>query len=92
MITIKTVEHVAKLARLTLSAEERETYTDQMSKIIEYFDQLAGINTEGIEPMSHALPVLNVMREDEIVPPAGHEVLLKTAPEKEDTFFSVPKI
>jgi aspartyl-tRNA(Asn)/glutamyl-tRNA(Gln) amidotransferase subunit C len=92
MITTQLVEHVAKLARLKLSEQEKATYTEQMAKIIGYFDELAAIDTEGVEPMSHALPVLNVMREDEIVAPPGHEVLLKTAPDKEDSFFRVPKI
>jgi aspartyl-tRNA(Asn)/glutamyl-tRNA(Gln) amidotransferase subunit C len=92
MINTELVEHVAKLARLKLSDQEKAVYTEQMAKIIGYFDELAAIDTEGVEPMSHALPVLNVMREDEIQTPAGHEVLLKTAPAKEDNFFSVPKI
>jgi aspartyl-tRNA(Asn)/glutamyl-tRNA(Gln) amidotransferase subunit C len=92
MITTELVEHVAKLARLKLSEQEKATYTEQMAKIIEYFDELASIDTAGVEPMSHALPVLNVMREDEIVAPPGHEVMLKTAPDKEDSFFRVPKI
>ena len=92
MITTELVEHIAKLARLRLSEEEKATYTNQMAKIIEYFDELAAIDTKDVEPMSHALPVLNVMREDEVQTPPGHEVLLKTAPEKEDAFFRVPKI
>jgi len=92
MITIDIVEHVAKLARLNLSEEEKRVYTDQLSKIIGYFDELKAVDTTDIEPMSHALPVTNVMREDEVVTPPGHEVLLKTAPEREGGFFRVPKI
>ena len=92
MITKDTVEHIAKLARLRLSEEEKATYTKQMAKILEYFDELALIDTTGVEPMSHALPVLNVMREDEVKTPPGAEVLLETAPAKEDSFFRVPKI
>jgi aspartyl-tRNA(Asn)/glutamyl-tRNA(Gln) amidotransferase subunit C len=92
MITIKDVEHIAKLARLTLSEDEKRLYTEQLGKIIGYFDELKTIDTTGIEPMSHALPVLNVMREDEVKAPPGHEVLLKTAPQVEGDFFKVPKI
>ena len=92
MITTDTVEHVAKLARLRLSEDEKKLFTEQLGKIIGYFDELAALDTTGIEPMSHALPVINVMREDEVQPPPGHDVLLKTAPAKEGAFFRVPKI
>lgn len=92
MITIKDVEHVAKLARLQLSDNEKHLYTQQLAKIIGYFDELKEIDTTGVEPMSHALPVLNVMREDEIEPPAGHSELLKTAPSSQGPYFRVPKI
>ncbi len=92
MITTEIVEHVAKLARLKLSDEEKRLYTEQMAKIIEYFDELAAIDTTSVEPMSHALPILNVMREDQSEPPPGHEVLLKGAPAREGSFFRVPRI
>jgi aspartyl-tRNA(Asn)/glutamyl-tRNA(Gln) amidotransferase subunit C len=92
IITTTIVENVAKLARLSLTDEEKILYTEQLDKIIGYFDELATINTEGVEPMSHALPVINVMREDEIETPPGHEALLKTAPKREGAFFRVPKI
>lgn len=92
MITSKDVEHVAKLARLALSEDEKRVYTDQLSRIIDYFGQLKQVDTEGVEPMSHALPVVNVMREDVIETPQGHETLLKSAPDKEDAFFRVPRI
>jgi len=92
VITTEIVEHVAKLARLRLTEEEKILYTEQLSKIIGYFDELAAIDTTGVEPMSHALPVINVMREDEIETPPGHEALLKSAPKREGAFFRVPKI
>lgn len=92
MITIDNVEHVAKLARLRLSEHEKELYARQLGKIIDYFDELKAVNTDGVEPMSHALPVTNVMREDSIEPPPGHETVLANAPAREDAFFRVPKI
>jgi aspartyl-tRNA(Asn)/glutamyl-tRNA(Gln) amidotransferase subunit C len=92
MITTETVEHVAKLARLRLSEDEKKLYTEQLGKIIGYFDELAAVDTTGIDPMSHALPVINVMREDVVEPPLGHELLLKTAPAREGAFFRVPRI
>ena len=92
MITVANVEHVAKLARLRLSEDEKRLYTEQLAKIIGYFDELNAIDTTGVEPMSHALAVTNVMREDEVEPPLGHETLLKTAPARDSAFFRVPKI
>ncbi len=92
MITTETVQNVAKLARLRLTEDEINLYAEQLGKIIEYFDELAAVDTTGIEPMSHALPVINVMREDEVVPPPGHEAMLKNAPAREGSFFRVPKI
>jgi aspartyl-tRNA(Asn)/glutamyl-tRNA(Gln) amidotransferase subunit C len=92
VITIDTVRHVAKLARLKLSEQEELLYTEQMGKIIEYFDELAAIDTTGVEPMSHALPITNVMREDEVEVTLTHDALLKNAPSIEDDFFRVPKI
>ena len=92
MIKIETVRHVAKLARLQLSPEEELKYTEQLGKILEYFDELAAIDTTGVEPMSHALPVFNVMREDEVEMTVSHDALLKNAPATEGSFFKVPKI
>lgn len=92
MITAKDVQHVADLARLALSDEEKRLYTEQLGRILEFFGQLDEVDTTGIEPMSHPLPVVNVLRKDEVVTPAGHERLLETAPDKEGPFFRVPKI
>jgi aspartyl-tRNA(Asn)/glutamyl-tRNA(Gln) amidotransferase subunit C len=92
MISLETVRHVAKLARLQLSADEEKLYTEQLGKIIEYFDELAAIDTKDVEPMSHALPVCNVMREDVVERDFTHEQLLKNAPDVEGEFFRVPKI
>jgi aspartyl-tRNA(Asn)/glutamyl-tRNA(Gln) amidotransferase subunit C len=92
MINKEVVRHVAKLARLKLTEEEEQLYTEQMGKIIEYFDALAALDTTGVEPMSHALPVHNVMREDVVIQPPGHEALLKNAPSREGSSFRVPKI
>ena len=92
MISIEDVEHVAKLARLALSEEEKEIYAKQLGRIIENFNELKEVDTTGVEPMAHALPINNVMREDKIVSPPGKELLLKTAPAAENGYFRVPKI
>lgn len=92
MITIKEVEHVAKLARLELTEEEKEKYSKQLGAILDYAKQMDEIDTEGVEPMSHAIPIVNVMREDEVICPHTKEELMANAPLKEDGFFRVPKI
>ena len=92
MITRETVKHIAKLARLSLSEQEEALYTEQLGKIIEYFDELKAIDTTGVEPMSHALSMTHVMRDDVVVPSPGHTSLLAGAPEAEKGFFRVPKI
>ena len=92
MITVKDVEHVAKLARLELSEAEKETFTKQLDSILNYVEQMNEVDTTGIEPMSHVIPVTNVMREDEVVYTNTKQELMKNAPEEEDGFFRVPKI
>ncbi|MBX9771074.1 MAG: Asp-tRNA(Asn)/Glu-tRNA(Gln) amidotransferase subunit GatC [Candidatus Obscuribacterales bacterium] len=98
MITPKDVEHVAKLARLALSEEEKRIYTEQLGRILDLFGQLNEIDTDGVEPMSHPLPVVNVLRDDIVKDPSGHELLLATAPDSETApdgkggYFRVPKI
>ncbi|MCA9814160.1 MAG: Asp-tRNA(Asn)/Glu-tRNA(Gln) amidotransferase subunit GatC [Cyanobacteriota/Melainabacteria group bacterium] len=92
MITVKDVEHVAKLARLSLTEEEKKLYTEQLSRILDYFSELDQVDTTGVEPMSHPVSATNVLRSDAVVNPPGHEKMLKTAPDKEDAFFRVPKI
>ena len=92
LITKKEVEHVAKLARLELSEEEKERFTVQFSNILDYFNQLSEVNTENIEPMAHAIPMVNVMREDKVKLLYTRDELLANAPLEEDGFFKVPRI
>lgn len=92
MITIKDVEHVAKLARLELSEEEKVKFSKQLGDILKYVEQMNQVDTEGVEPMSHAIPMVNVMREDAVVSENTKEELMANAPLKEDGFFRVPKI
>ncbi len=92
MITIKEVEHVAKLARLELTEEEKVKFSKQLGDILEYAQQMNEIDTEGVEPMSHAIPIVNVMREDKVVHEFSREELMANAPLKENGFFRVPKI
>ena len=91
-LTLKEVEHVARLARLDLSEPEKERMRSQLDAILTYIDKLRQLNTEGVEATPHAIPMVNVMREDEVRPclPAGE--MLANAPEREGDFFRVPPV
>lgn len=91
-ITKKDVEHVALLSRLDLTEEEKEAYTKQLNSIIDYMNKINELDTEGVEPTAHVLPIYNVMREDEVGESLDREKVLKNAPEKEDGQFKVPRI
>ncbi len=80
------------LARLAISSEEKSLFTDQLNVILEYVDQLNALNTDHIEPTSHVIPMQNVMRDDVVTPSLPQSEILQNAPEREDSFFKVPKI
>lgn len=86
------IEKVAKLARLKLSEEEKKTFGEQLEQILAYMEQLNRLDTTGVEPTSHAIPLYNVFREDEMGLSISQEEALGIAPEKEDGHFRVPKI
>ena len=92
MITKETVRHISKLARLKLTAKEEDMYTEQLGKILDYVEELQAVDTTGVEPSAHVLPVNNIMREDEVVLPQTQEAILKQGPAIEKNFFRVPKI
>ncbi len=91
-ITKQEVEHVAKLARLEMSEEEKERLTDQLSHILTYVDKLNELDTAGVEPTSHVLDMSNVMRDDVSAPSLSQEKALANAPEKAAGHYKVPKI
>ncbi|MCK5914044.1 MAG: Asp-tRNA(Asn)/Glu-tRNA(Gln) amidotransferase subunit GatC [Desulfuromusa sp.] len=91
-ISPKDVEHVARLARLTVAPEELETLTEQMDAILGYVDKLNELDTAGIEPMAHAVPMSNAFREDEMKPAIGIERALQNAPASGEGCFTVPKV
>ena len=86
------VEKVAKLARLELSEKEKNTLGNQLEQILTYMEQLNRIDTTGVEPTSHAIPIQNAFREDEAKPSYSREEVLGIAPEEEDGHFKVPRI
>ena len=91
-ISLKDVEHVARLARLELGPEEKERMRRELDGILRYIDKLRAVDTEGIEPTSHAIPLTNVMREDVTRPSFPRSEMLANAPERSGDFFRVPKI
>ena len=92
MISREDVEHVARLARLALSEAEGERMREQLSGILAYIDKLRALDTAGVEPTSHAVPLTNVMREDEVAPCWPQEEMLANAPDRAGELFRVPRI
>jgi aspartyl-tRNA(Asn)/glutamyl-tRNA(Gln) amidotransferase subunit C len=86
------VRKVAKLARLDLSDEEVKEFSVQLNAIIGYVERMNELNTEGIEPLAHCLPISNVFREDIVKESLGTEKTLANAPQRDGAFFKVPKI
>ena len=91
-ITPEQVRHVAKLARLALDESELPKLTDELESILEYVAKVQSIDTKGVEPMAHALPLHNVLREDVAGETLPVEEVLKNAPETDGSFFKVPKV
>lgn len=86
------VDHVAKLARLGLSEEEKKLFAQQLSAILEYADNLQKLDTKDVPPTSHAIPMKNILREDKVIPCENADDILANAPEEEEHMFRVPKI
>jgi len=91
-VTLKDVEHVARLARLEFSDEEKKTLMNQLNKILEYMEKLNELDTSNVEPLAHVIPLTNVFREDEVKPSLPVSEVLKNAPSKTEKFFKVPKV
>jgi aspartyl-tRNA(Asn)/glutamyl-tRNA(Gln) amidotransferase subunit C len=86
------VRKVANLARLELSDADVATMARQLSAIVDYINQLQHVNTDGIEPLAHALDVHDVFRDDMPSPSLGVDEALANAPAREDNFYSVPAV
>jgi aspartyl-tRNA(Asn)/glutamyl-tRNA(Gln) amidotransferase subunit C len=91
-ISIEETKHIALLSRLSLSAEELELFAGQLNNILGYIDKLNELDTTGIEPTSHVIPLENVFREDVVKPSLPREMTLMNAPDRTEEFFRVPKI
>ncbi|HEX9006183.1 MAG TPA: Asp-tRNA(Asn)/Glu-tRNA(Gln) amidotransferase subunit GatC [Bacteroidota bacterium] len=91
-VTIKDVEHVAALARLSFTEEEKAVLTGQLNEILIYMEQLNSLDTSEVEPLSQVIELENVFRPDELKPSYPQEEILKNAPAHTDKFFKVPKV
>jgi aspartyl-tRNA(Asn)/glutamyl-tRNA(Gln) amidotransferase subunit C len=86
------VEHVAQLARLALRDEELETFARELGVILEHVEDLAALDLDDVEPTAHPLPLVNVLRRDEVRPSLPRDEVLSQAPAVEDRRFRVPRI
>jgi aspartyl-tRNA(Asn)/glutamyl-tRNA(Gln) amidotransferase subunit C len=86
------LDHVANLARLALTPEEKARFTAQIGDVLAYIAQLKEVDVSGVEPTAHAFPVFNVWAEDEPQPGLPVELALKNAPAQRDHMIAVPKV
>jgi len=91
-VTIKDVEHVAKLARLGLTEDEKKLFTEQLSRILGYAETINKLDTKNVFPTSHAIPMKNVFRVDKFVPCEDQKEIIANAPKEDNNMFSVPRI
>jgi aspartyl-tRNA(Asn)/glutamyl-tRNA(Gln) amidotransferase subunit C len=91
-LTDKDVNHVARLARLALTDEERARTLEQLGRILGYMKNLEKYDVKDVEATSHAIPLSNVWREDEARRWPDVERILENAPEREDVYFKVKKV
>lgn len=87
-----TIDHVAKLARLVLEDYEKELFANQMGAILTYAETLNELNTEGITPTSHAVPLCNAFRSDTVTPSLGIDGAMLNAPDRSESYFQVPPV
>ena len=85
----ETVLHIAKLARVALDAEEIEAFRAQLSNILDHFDVLNQVDTEGVEPTAHTLPLQNVLADDVSHPSLSQEEVLAMAPASDEGYLRV---
>jgi aspartyl-tRNA(Asn)/glutamyl-tRNA(Gln) amidotransferase subunit C len=91
-VTLKDVEHVARLAKLSFTEEEKKKLVDELNSILEYMEQLNELDTSNVDPLSHVIELSNVFREDIVKPGLTREEALRNAPARSEKFFKVPKV
>src|SRR3954452_20407770 len=91
-ITREDVAHVARLARLEVSDDEPDLFTEQLAAVLAHADDVASLDTAGVRPTAHPLPLENVLRPDEVRPSLDRAEVLAQAPAVEDDRFKVPPV
>ena len=86
------VDHVARLARLDLSDAERSRMETELTQILAHAEKIQTLDLDGIEPTSHAVPIVNALRDDQVAESLPADIALANAPDKEDARFRVPRI
>jgi aspartyl-tRNA(Asn)/glutamyl-tRNA(Gln) amidotransferase subunit C len=92
MIDQKTIEHIAKLARLHVSDQEAKAYSQQLSKVLDYFEQISKVKTEGVEPLVTPSDVKSFWRADVAKKELSAEEIVANAPQKTGNLFTVPPV
>ena len=91
-LTRDDVAHVAHLARLAITDEEIDLYTEQLAAVLEHAADVEALDTSGVPPTAHPLPITNVLRDDVVAPTLDRDEVLSQAPAIEDGRFKVPRI
>jgi aspartyl-tRNA(Asn)/glutamyl-tRNA(Gln) amidotransferase subunit C len=91
-ITRADVAHVARLARLDVAEDELDQFTQQLGAVLEHAADVEALDTAGVEPTAHPLPLQNVLRDDVVTPSVDRDEVLGQAPAAEDGRFRVPRI
>ena len=91
-ITADVVRHIGKLSRIELSDAEVETFARQLGDVLKYFDKLNELDTANVQPMAHAVELVNVLADDVVSPGLTTEQALANAPAREGNFYKVPKV
>lgn len=92
MISRDEIAHIARLASLKLTEEEKDKFSEQLSDVLDYINQICEVDTSGVEPTYYPLPSSNILREDEVTNQDRRQDMLEQAPDKEDDQFKVPGI
>jgi aspartyl-tRNA(Asn)/glutamyl-tRNA(Gln) amidotransferase subunit C len=86
------IDHVARLARITLTKEEASRFSSQFARLFEFIGELQALDVSQIPATAQVIPLINVLREDEVTPCLSRDVALENAPDKEGPYFKTPRI
>lgn len=92
MIDLKTIQHIAKLARLSVDEKQAQEYSQQLTKIMDHFQKISGLPTEGVEPLVTPTQIENFWREDVVKKEFTAEEMVKNAPSSQGQLFKVPPV